>query len=259
MSLVVHKPVVLPLSKLRQLDDNPKKDIGQKQLRGLRSSLKEFGFAGICNVALDQDGIYTILDGNTRTEELEANGITEVPCYIHDSMAWNAPNSITKRREFVLSFDRNRKIYDERRVMEELQTLVASGLDVKKLSDLTCMDKLKRICEEGKHGNAKTTETETKEALEAASQKLPEMASLMLYGPTTEIDRIRTLIKSVKGRFSATKKVVITLEQAAANLEMDDDTFLACFLAALAKFQDITLGGMDEEIEALTIPEEAEA
>lgn len=253
MAVTVHTPVLIPVNKLRQLDNNPKKQIGPRQFNGLRESLKEFGFSAVLNVALDGDGNYTIVDGNTRVEELLAAEVKEVSCIIHPDMAFDQADFMLRRRQFVLSFDRNRKVYDERRVVAELQELVNKGLDVKKLTTLSGVENLRRIVDESKMGTTTTAGQKVAEELDKATEKIPDMASLMLYGPVAEIDRIRSLVKHIKGRMTATKKVIVTLEQADSNLPIDDETFLACFLSAIARFENVTLGGIDDEVKPMTI------
>lgn len=239
--MLVHKPVSLPVAKLRPFGDALKKPIGPNQLAGVRKSIQEFGFDGVLSVALDADGMYTVINGNTRLEELLAAGVADIPCNVHDDMAWDQPEFMTRRRQFVMAYDKHFKVFDSTRVLEELKDMVAKGTDVAKLSSLCGVNKLKRIIDEDNAVSSAATASASAAQAKIAAQPIKPMESMILYGPADEITRIKGLIKSLKGRFTASQKVSALLEQANANLDVEDDALLTILLATLAAHRETTL------------------
>src|SRR5437762_3242168 len=103
--------------------------MGRRYSRGLETSLQEFGFSGLFNVAPNADGTFEVLDGNTRVELLDDAGAADAPCVVHRDMAEGEPGWQERRRAFVLSYDRNRKLFDEDAVLAQLKALAARGQD----------------------------------------------------------------------------------------------------------------------------------
>lgn len=240
MSVSVLTPVLLDLSLLRPYDGPAlKKPIAPRTLRALRASIREFGFSGTLNVAADDGGIFTTLDGNTRLEELQAAGIPACFCYVHDDLAWNVSGAEGRRKQFVIAFDNSRKQYDTETVLGELKDLVAKGADIKRLADLSGVEKLKRIVEESKAGAEKAMAGVNTAAVAPVSAQ----ESMILYGPVTEIAKIKDLLASIRGKFTMSAKVAMALEQAHANLDIEDEQFLACFMSSLGAFQKQALSG----------------
>lgn len=239
--------VMIDVDKLRPYSEQFKKAIGPQHLAGIRACIKEFGFSASFNVALDADGLYTVLDGNTRLDELQAAGVKSVSCIIHDDMAHDQPDAAMRRKQFVLSFDRSHKVYDEPRVLGELKDMVAKGYDPKKLSALCNVKKLQRIVDEDNQ-NKKEASADVQRQLNDQA-KPPAQESMVLYGPVEEIAQIKKLLKLIRGRFTTTQKVVMTLEQANANLDIEEDAFLSVLLATIAKFQDATIAASSQYIQ----------
>lgn len=227
-------PVPIPVPQLRPYDRNPKKAIGDRQRKGLNACIEEFGFAGALNVALDSaDPSYVVLDGNTRLELLQAHKIPLAWCYIHPALAYDQPDHLSRRHALALSYDRNRKVYDEQKVIEDLKDLVAKGADVARLSLLTGVEKLKRITEE-----APVSQEQIKQAVAAARQSMPAMESLILYGPSSTMAEIHQLLDGIRQRLAPHDKVKQLLAQAKDNIDFDsDEQFLLIFLAALAAYE----------------------
>lgn len=215
---------LLRVEKLYHNSDNPKKPLGLRYKRGLRAGLEEFGFAGVLVVAADGDGRYEVLDGNTRLEELEREGVEEIPCVVLTGL------SREDRQTFILTHDRNRKVFDEDVVLTQLQGLADRGKDLRKLSILVSKENLARLLQEKAAGGLKVPPGTTPGAA------LPAMASLVLYGPADEIKAISELLKQVKGKLTFLEKGRKTLGQAVAFLDWSDEKLLACLLAAIAHF-----------------------
>src|SRR6185312_6114032 len=108
---------VLPLDRLRPNHDNPKRPLGGKYRRGLQTALAEYGFAGVLVVAANADGSFTTLDGTSRLDLLDREGVEEVPCVVLADCAEGMPEWAERRREFVLAHDRHRKVFDEEAVI----------------------------------------------------------------------------------------------------------------------------------------------
>jgi len=213
---------LLPIGKLHHNSDNPKKPLGARFSKGLKASLKKFGFAGVLVVASNDDGTYEVLDGNTRLDELEASGVADIPCII---MAGMEPD---ERRTFVLAHDRNRKVFDEDAVVAQLTELARRTADLAALGALTATDNIRQIVE--------ATQQRTRAGVKQAQQGKPDVhGSMTLYGPAEDIDAVRQLLKRIKGRLSDPWKARATLEQADQYLDLTDEQFLICFGSALER------------------------
>lgn len=213
---------------------NPKKPLAARLRKGLVSSLKEWGFAGVAVVAPNADGSAEILDANTRYQELLDAGVEQIPCVVMDNLAGDPddPEVRDKRTLFITTFDGSRKIFDHDAVIENLRQLAERGASVNKMQSLSGIDNLSRILEANK------------KAAKAASQKMAKASaaqhqSIVLYGPADDIEAIKELTKSIKLRLSASERVRIVLEQAADNLDWSDDTVTTILLATIARFQEM--------------------
>jgi hypothetical protein len=215
---------LLKTEKLHHNSENPKKPLGLRYKRGLRAGLEEFGFAGVLVVAADDDGTYEVLDGNTRLEELEREGVEEIPCVVLHGL------SREDRQTFVLTHDRNRKIFNEDVVLAQLQGLAERGKDVHRLGVLVSKENLARLLQEKAGASFKPPPGAPPAAATSA------MGSLVLYGPAVEIKAIGKLLKDVKGKLSFLEKARKTLGQAVDFLDWQDEKLLACLLSAIGRF-----------------------
>jgi hypothetical protein len=216
---------LLPLARLRHNPDNPKRPMGARYQRGLRASLGRFGFAGLFVVAgPDPDGTYEVLDGNTRLDELDGAGVQEAPCVVLDLDA-------DGRKEFVLSHDRNRKVYDEDAVVSQLKALAQRGKDLKALADLTSTENLKQLVDASQKAGSSLAK--------ASAGKMAPQSSLTLYGPTEDVDAVRQIIKRLKGRMPPLVKLRQTMEQADQFLDVTDEQFLLAFGSALRRIAEV--------------------
>jgi hypothetical protein len=221
---------LLPVSALRASKDNPKKPMGARYLTGLRAALEEFGFAGVLIVAENdtKPKTYEILDGTTRLEELTEAGVKQVPCTLLDALAEGQPGWQEGRVKFRLAHDRHRKQFDESAVIAQLRSLASKGEDLKQLGKLAAKANLERLLSPPAEGGAAVV----------ATLKQEPCGSLVLYGPAKEIEAIKGLLQSIKGRFSNLEKARKALGDAERFLQWDDDKVLALLLALVAKFSE---------------------
>lgn len=215
---------MLPLSSLRHNPDNPKRPMGARYHRGLKASLERFGFAGLFVVAPEPDGTFEVLDGNTRLDELDGNA-SEVPCVVLDLDA-------DGRKAFSLAHDRNRKLFDEDKVVEQLKELAGRGHNLKELADLTATENLRQLVEAQRVAQAAVKP-------HAQPQVMPAQGSLVLYGPAEDVEAVRQLVKRIRGRMPAATKARIAVEQAEAMLDLSDEDFLLVFLSVLERIQGV--------------------
>lgn len=210
---------LLPLERLHQNPDNPKKPMGARYRRGLKASLAKFGFAGLLVVAgPDADGTYEVLDGNTRLDELDGQA-DSVPCVVLDLDA-------AGRREFALSYDRNRKLFDEDKVVEQLRALAGGGADVKALEALSGVENLRLLIDDQRRAAPAPPPTPA---------RMPEQASLVLYGPAEDVQAVRELLKRLRSRLPSASKARSLVEQAEHYQDLGDESFLLAFLSACAR------------------------
>jgi hypothetical protein len=232
----IHKAVDIPLTALRPYGRHLKKPMGPRQLSSLRYLIDNFGFAGVFNVAEDPGPSYVVLDGNTRLEELRARNVQSAPCIIHSALCHTIADHEALRHEFVLGFDRARKVFDERQVVEDLKTLVHQGRDLNSLVKLSGVEKLKRMLEEDKSKLAQSP------SLSQQIASSSDMQSLVLYGPSSQIGKIRDYLRTLRGKLTSSEKVHNFLVQAVDNLDVEDEAFLTVFLHALIVYQEEVLG-----------------
>ena len=183
-------------------------------------------------MARDPDGTFEVLDGNTRLEELAAAGVESVPCVILDLPA-------DERKAFALAHDRNRKLFDEDAVVKQLKELAGKeGADVAKLAALTATEGLSRLLAETERAGKNAVEGATRQSL----GKVAAQASMVLYGPSEDVEAVRELLKRVKGRLGPLLKLRSTLEQAEAFEDLSSEEFLLCFAAALGRLMAVRTG-----------------
>ena len=214
---------LVPTIQLRANASNPKGPLGLKYKQGLRTSLARWGFAGLFVVASNDDGTFEVLDGNTRLEELEKAGTENVPCVVFDGMG---PE---ERKKFVLAHDRHRKNFNEDAVMAQLEQLAHNGEDLKELALLSGKDNLKKLLAE--------MSGQPVDMPDVPQAKVAPMASMVLYGPASEMESIKGLLKQIKGRLSTLEKSRKALADAAEFLEWGDEKTLLVLLATIAKVQ----------------------
>lgn len=221
------------MEKLRSNPLNPKKPMGLKYLKGLRASLKTNGFSGLFIVAPIEDGEYEVLDGNTRFDELAKAGIEQVPCVIRDDL-----DTIEKRKMFVLGFDRHRKQFDESSVVEQIRELAKSGIDTKTLETISCVDNIANLITERTKKAAEAVHASAKSS-KSAGQK----ASLVLYGPSEDIDSIKELAKQIHGRMSGAEKLHAVLTQSTDAIDWTDEMIVSIILATIGRYQEALADG----------------
>jgi len=61
----------------------------------------------------------------------------------------------------------------------------------------------------------------------------------VIYGPASDVDEIKRLVKEIKGRMGTSAKVLQILDQAAEFADVEDETFLGVFAATLARWSKI--------------------
>ncbi len=218
----VNQVKLLPVKSLRPNPENPKRPFDMRGFKGLMTSLEVFGFAGVCVVAPDPDGAFTILDGNTRYEELVANGVPEVPCVVMEDLTTRAA-----RRKFFNAYDRHKKLFDEEKVMEQLRELAEQGENARLLGDLTGVKVNELYAQLG----------EGREEHDALKEAGGESGSLLIVGPAEEIAAIRGLLNHMRQKMTASRKVMATLTQAAMVWDWEDEKLLGVLLATIARFR----------------------
>jgi mannitol/fructose-specific phosphotransferase system IIA component (Ntr-type) len=203
----IHQPVVemVPLNLLELNPENPKKPMTKDKLKGLNSSLTEFGLRDMIKVAPhpEIEGAYLVLDGNTRIEELRkrTDENVEIPCLVHTDLTTRE-----KVMEFVLTFDRNTKDYDSMAVLEQLKELVDSGENIKMLAELTNIPDLQKYIDDM---DASDPEMQP-ESIDTSL--FVEQDSILISGPKSDIDGIKTLLRGIKGKMERNEQVSKALQ-----------------------------------------------
>lgn len=218
--------VMLSVGDLCENPHNPRRPLAKSYLDGLRDSIAKFGFCGILAVAKNNNNTYTVLNGNTRLQELRAHSVDRVPCQVIEVCEEGKPSWEEERKLFVLSYDRNAKKFDDVQVMEQLAELVRKGADVKALAKLTARPNLSQIL------------ADKQEGAKVAQEKMPQaaMATMVLYGPKSAVDDIALLLKDLKGKLSTLEKAHKAGKQIMQLVEWSDPDLLALLLATGAAF-----------------------
>jgi len=210
---------LMDLSKLVPNAENPKKPLGKKYKKGLEKSLSTFGFAGVILVSPNPDGTYFILDGNTRYEELKSRGESKAPVMVLDNVVTESD-----RKKFVMAYDRHKKQYDDNKVICDINALIAQGEDMDNLEILSGISDLEKILNAAQKDDNGLVE-EVAEANE----------SFILYGSSSQIQNIKTLLKSIKGKLKDIEKVQKMLQEFEL-LDITNETFLSILLNVCAHF-----------------------
>lgn len=232
----INRVKLLALGTLHANPTNPKLPMGAKYRRGLSESFKEFGFGGALCVADNLDGTHEILDGTTRQEDLAAAGVSKIPCAIIEECGGNPDDSevVAKRTRFRLSYDRNRKKYDEDAVTRQVQVLLQQGQDAAQLAKLAGIDNINALANAA---DVARQAVEKQKAVATAERTAVEpKASLVIYGPESDVAEIRRIVKELRGRMGTSAKVRQIIAQAAEFADIEDETFLGIFAATLARW-----------------------
>lgn len=211
---------ILPMSEVHINPDNPKKALSADRKKGLNTNLDKFGMCSPILVAPHPDlpGEFIILDGNTRYEEMAKRGHEKVPVQVLDHITtWE------EIKEFVITYDRNVKAYNEDLVEAQLRALVAAGEDIEMLSNLANIPNLEDLL-------AGNKVSETPAFIDIAS--IEEQASLLISGPKSAIDAIKTLARKIKGKASTAVKLQKVLTELNAALPEDEDELILLLLIA---------------------------
>jgi hypothetical protein len=225
MAIETRSVKLLPVSSLVPNPDNPKKPMRAKESSGLKRSLKKYGFASVLVVAPNQDGTYEVLNGNTRLDELRENSVPEVPCVVMDDLAER-----DERTEFVLTYDRHHKVYDEERVIGQLRQLAQAGKDVRELQIASGVDNLKQILA--------NQQAAYQEQLQSGRSAMPVMGSIVLHGPAEDIELINAALSEMKKRMSSVTKIAEIIVQAEENIDLNDETFATILLATIVRYEE---------------------
>jgi hypothetical protein len=236
------QPVVemIPLSLLELNPDNPKKPMSKDRLKGLNRSLSEFGLRDMIKVAPhpEIEGAYLVLDGNTRIEELRkrVSDDVKIPCLVHADLTTRE-----KITEFVLTFDRNVKAYDEMAVMGQLKDLADMGEDIGMLAELVNLPDLRKYL----------TLMDLPDLGEDIG-KTPDLASvieqdsLVVSGPKIDIDGIRETLKRIKGKMRRHKRVEKALQEA-GKFNWSDEGVLFVLLDIVARLKEMEAAMTESE------------
>lgn len=223
---------LLPVSAVHTNPHNPKRPISKDRARGLNRSMETFGFAGAILVAPhpDIEGEFVILDGNTRAEQLSKRNVQNLPCIV-------VPNIHTwdDVKRFAITYDRNVKAYDEDMVIAQLTELAQNGEDIDLLSELANIPRLDEII--NNDYNADTLEEEERALQELLDMAATQQATMMLNGSQVEIDSIKNLLKSIKGKMSQAEKVNNLLMAIDKSFDFaTDEDFLLALLVTLTHY-----------------------
>jgi len=216
---------MIPTNTIHLNPDNPKKPLSRDRKRGLGKSLEHFGFCGAILVSPlpDEPGEYIILDGNTRYEETVKLGVSELPCIILDHI--DTPEKV---KEFVLTYDRNRKAFNEDVVMEQLQELVEAGEDPALLATLANVQNLEELL----------SVSEPQQIEGEPSEVIETQENLLISGSKDDIDTVKSLLKSIKGKLLKIDKIKKAIGELESSQYSEDEGFLLILLLVLGHLQD---------------------
>jgi hypothetical protein len=226
----IHQPVVemVPLNLLELNPENPKTPMTKNRLRGLNRSLTEFGLRDMIKVCPhpEIEGAYLILDGNTRIEELRkrTDENVKIPCLIHADLT-----SREKIMEFVLTFDRNVKSYDEIAMLRQLKELADSGEDLAMLSEVANLPDLQKFLDDMGDPPEHNAPSD-----EIPLNLLVEQDSLLISGPKPDIDGIRALLRTIRGRMEKHERIRRILQNVDGFDWSEDEGLLFIILAVVA-------------------------
>ncbi len=225
------KIVYIDLDKLILDEDNPKDPLGKKYEVGLDTSIKTFGMLGAFIVApsLEKKGFYHVCDGKSRVEKLIKEKKKTAPCIIIPALS-----DPDKRRQFILSYDRHKKLFDEVKVAEQVLGQKAKGHDKNFLQRLTGIDDLDSFAEKYNPNkeNGKIKEMHVPPTREAI---------LMIMGPEDIVENIERTIKAIKGKMGRAEKFMIALRHAEVNINFTDSQIVAVALDVLRRFGEKVL------------------
>lgn len=214
---------ILPVTDVHINPDNPKKPLSADRKKGLNTNLDKFGMCSAILVAPHPDfpGEFIILDGNTRYEEMVKRGHDKIPVQVLNHI--KTPEEI---KEFVITYDRNVKAYNEDLVEQQLRDLVDKGEDVEMLSKLSNIDNLEDLLNGDADSVAKTF---------VDTAGVDEQDTLLLTGPKISIDAIKASLKKIKGKIDTATKARKILEACEGFDYDDDDSILLALLIASAQ------------------------
>jgi hypothetical protein len=214
---------ILPVADVHINPDNPKKPLSADRKKGLNTNLDKFGMCSAILVAPHPDfpGEFIILDGNTRYEEMVKRGHDKIPVQVLNHI--KTPEDI---KEFVITYDRNVKAYNEDLVEQQLRDLVDKGEDVEMLSKLSNIDNLEDLLNGDADSVAKTF---------VDTAGVDEQDTLLLTGPKISIDAIKASLKKIKGKIDTATKARKILEACEGFDYDDDDSILLALLIASAQ------------------------
>ena len=212
---------ILPISSVHLNPDNPKKPLSADRKKGLNTNLDKFGMCSPILVALHPDlpGEFIILDGNTRYEEMEKRGHEKIPVQVLSHIkTW------TEIKEFVITYDRNVKAYNEDIVERQLLDLIEAGEDIEMLASLANIPNLEDILNGEVNAGPSYIDTTS----------IDEQDTILITGPKTAIEAIRALVKKVKGKMDNAVKMQKILAELDSSLPEDEDELLLLMLVAAA-------------------------
>lgn len=214
---------ILPVTDVHINPDNPKKPLSADRKKGLNTNLDKFGMCSAILVAPHPDlpGEFIILDGNTRYEEMIKRGHDKIPVQVLNHI--KTPEEI---KEFVITYDRNVKAYNEDLVEQQLRDLVDKGEDVEMLSKLSNIDNLEDLLNGDADSVAKTF---------VDTAGVDEQDTLLLTGPKIAVDAIKASLKKIKGKLDTATKARKILETCEGFDYNDDDSILLALLIASAQ------------------------
>ena len=213
---------ILPIADVHINPDNPKKPLSADRKKGLNTNLDKFGMCSPILVAPhpDLEGEFIILDGNTRYEEMTKRGHGKVPVQVLSHIkTWE------EIKEFVITYDRNVKAYNEDMVEAQLRELVAAGEDIDMLASLANIPNLEDLL---------SGEATTNEAAFVDTLSVEEQDSLLIAGPKSAIDAIKQMVKKIKGKADNAVKLQKVLTELNAALPEDEEELILLFLIIAA-------------------------
>lgn len=212
---------ILPMSEVHLNPDNPKKPLSADRKKGLNTNLDKFGMCSPILVAPHPDlqGEFIILDGNTRYEEMIKRGHDKIPVQVLSHIkTW------AEIKEFVITYDRNVKAYNEDMVEQQLLDLIEAGEDVEMLASLANIPNLEEIVSGDVALGPKYVDTDS----------IDEQDTIIITGPKSSVEAIKKSIKKIKGKIDNATKVQKLLTELECTLPEDEDELILLLLIAAA-------------------------